>query len=378
MRITDVTAIPVSVPIKKRYRTSLSSAPGQDSKTHDHVVVRIDTDGGAVGYGEAAPMAAWPHGLTQGAVTSLINDTLRPTVEGRRLDRIARIIDDLERQLSGEPFPVYGIDIALHDALGKARDQPVYDLLGGPKNADRSFPLHYSIGIKGTEAMATDAESAAAEGFRAFKVKVGGDDHDAERAGIEAIAEAVPDARIRVDANQGWHPEEAIRKIRELDDAADGLTLVEQPVEYDALAGLRRVRKAVDPPILADESAFSPRDAADIARRDAADIVNIKLAKTGGLHRGKAVATVAAAHGMTCFMGSMVELGIGAAASAHFTVSTPTITYPTGVMNQYVDDTLVANHEADWKVDGPTFTVPDRPGLGIEPDHEAIERLRVD
>ncbi len=378
MKVTDVTAIPVSVPIRKQYQTSLSSAPGQESETHDHVVIRIETDGGVTGYGEAAPMAAWPHGLTQGAVSDLINDALAPTVQGRRLDRIARILDDLERQLSGEPFPVYGIDLALHDALGKARDRPVYDLLGGPKNADRSFPLHYSIGIKDTEAMADDAAGAAEEGFRAFKVKVGGDDHDAERAGIEAIAERVPNARIRIDANQGWQPEEAIRKIRELDDAAGGLTLVEQPVEYDAIAGLRRVREAVDPPILADESAFSPRDAAEIARRDAADIINIKLAKTGGLHRGKDVATVAAAHGMTCFMGSMVELGIGAAASAHLTVSTPTITYPTGVMNQYVDDTLVANYETDWAVDGPRFTVPDRPGLGVEPDHDAIERLRVD
>ncbi|OIB58938.1 mandelate racemase/muconate lactonizing enzyme family protein [Natrialba sp. SSL1] len=377
MKVTDMTAIPVSVPVEKAYETSLSSAPGQQSDTHDHIVVRLETDAGIPGYGEIAPKAAWPHGLTQGACTDLINDTLASTVEGRRVNRIARIVDDLEAQLSGETFPIYGIDVALHDALGKRVEVPVYELLGGPKNLRREFPLHYSIGIMEADKMAADATTAAEKGFTAFKVKVGGSDHEAELAGIEAIAEVVPDARIRIDANQGWYPEEAIRKIRELDVAADGLELVEQPVAYDSRDGLRRVREAVDPPILADESAFSPRDVADLARHEATDIINIKLAKTGGLHRGKDVATVAGAHSLTCFMGSMVELGIGAAASAHLTISTPRITYPTGVMNQYVEDTLIKN-DGQWEVDGPTFTVPEIPGLGVEPDHEAIERLRVD
>ncbi len=377
MNVTDITAIPVSVPIERTYETSLSSAPGQESNTHDHVIIQIETDTGVTGYGESAPMAAWPHGLTQGACTDLINDTLAPTVEGRRVIRLPRILDDLERQLSGEPFPIYGIDLALHDTLGKHLGVPVYDLLGGPKTADRTFDLHYSIGIKSTEEMAADAAAAAEKGFQAFKIKVGGENHDEERAGIAAVAEAVPGARIRIDANQGWHPDEAIRKIRELDVAAGGLTLAEQPVEYDTIDGLRRVREAVAPPILADETVFSPRDVANVARTSAADIVNIKLAKTGGLHRGKDVATVAAANGLTCFMGSMVELGIGAAASAHLTVSTPAITYPTGVMNQYGEDTLVANDE-EWTVDGPTFKVPDGPGLGIKPDLEAIERHRID
>lgn len=377
MKVTSLRAIPVSVPVEKAYETSLSVAAGQQTHTNDHVVVQLETDAGITGYGEVAPMAAWPHGLTQSACTDLINNTLAPTVEGRHVNRIERILEDLETQLAGETFPIYGIDMALHDALGKRFELPVYELLGGPKNAGRSFPLHYSIGIKGADEMADDAAAAADRGFSAFKVKVGGDDHDAERAGIAAIAEAVPDARIRIDANQGWHPDEAVRKIRELESAANGLELVEQPVAHDTYEGLQRVRDAVTPPILADESAFSPRDVVDLARIGAADIINIKLAKAGGLLRGKNVATVAAAHGLTCFMGSMVELGIGAAANAHLTVSTPQITYPTGVMNQYSEETLVAN-KTDWNVNGPTFTVPDLPGLGVEPDHDAINRYRVD
>jgi L-alanine-DL-glutamate epimerase-like enolase superfamily enzyme len=377
MRVTDVTAVPVSVPVGKEYATSLSSAPGQDGSTHDHVVVHVETDRGVTGYGEAAPMAAWPHGLTQGAVTDLVNDDLAATVEGRAVHRIPRIVEDLERQLSGEPFPIYGIDVALHDALGRYRDRPVYDLLGGPKNEVRTFECHYSIGIEAADAMAADAVAAAERGFRAFKVKVGGDDHAAEVEGLVAIAEAVPEARIRVDANQGYRPDEAVRKVREIDEAVGGLVLIEQPVPYDDREGLKRVREAVRPAVLADEAVFSPRDVADLARRRACDVVNIKLAKTGGLHRGTDVATVAEAHGLTCFVGSMVELGIGTAASAHLAVSTPTVTYPTGVINAYTEDTLVENDD-EWAATGATFAVPDRPGLGVDPDLDAIERLRVD
>lgn len=376
MNVTDVTAIPVSVPVEEAYETSLSSAPGDDPTTNDHLVVEVETDAGVTGVGEIAPHAAWPHGLTQDACTRIVNETLAPTVVGRDVARIPRIIEALETQLSGEPFPVYGIDLALHDALGKLRDRPVYDLLGGPKNDAREIDLHYSIGLKDAEAMAADAARAAEDGFDAFKVKVGRD-HDVEREGLAAIADAVPGAKIRVDANQGWKPAEAARKIRELDAAAGGLVLVEQPVEYDTDAGLRRVREAVDPPILADEAAFSPRDVARLARADAADIVNIKLGKTGGLYRGTDVATVADAHGMTCFMGSMVELGVGTAANAHMTVGTPTITYPTGVLNSHAEHTLIENDDR-WTPDGPTFTVPDEPGLGVQLDRSAIERYRVD
>uniref|UniRef100_UPI0025C71141 mandelate racemase/muconate lactonizing enzyme family protein n=1 Tax=Halovivax sp. TaxID=1935978 RepID=UPI0025C71141 len=346
-----------------------------DDSTYDHVIVRVETDAGVTGTGEIAPAAYWPHGLTQSACLTLVEDHLAPLVEGRNLNRIPRIVEDAERALAGEPFPLYGIDLALHDALGKARELPVYDLLGGP-DGDPTIDLHYSIGIKDAESMGADAASAAENGFDAFKVKVGGDDPKAERAGLRAIRETVPDARIRVDANQAWTAEEAVREIRALSEAAGGLVLVEQPVAYDDIVGLRRVREAVEPAILADESCFSPRDAADIARRNAADILNIKLAKTGGLARGRDVATVADAHGLTCFVGSMVELGVGMAASAHFAAGTPTVTYPTGVLNSHAEHTLLKNAD-EWVPDGGTFTVPDRPGLGVVVDEDALERYRA-
>jgi L-alanine-DL-glutamate epimerase-like enolase superfamily enzyme len=237
--------------------------------------------------------------------------------------------------------------------------------------------LHYSIGIKAPEEVREAAATAAEDGLTAFKVKVGGPDFAAERDAVAAIAEAVPDARIRVDANQGWSVPEAVRRIPRLDEAAGGLVLVEQPIAYDDVAGLRRVREAVAPPILADEACFGPRDVARLARAEACDIVNIKLGKTGGLARAVDVAAVADAHGLPCFMGSMLELGVGTAANAHFAAACPTVTYPTGILNVHAADTLVEERER-WTPDGDTFALPDAPGLGVTLDEDALASFRVD
>lgn len=374
--VTTVEAIPVSVPMESAYETSLSVESDAEPR-YDHVVVRVETDAGVTGVGEIAPEPRWPHGLTQSACVSLVNETLAPLVEGSPLHRIPRVVGRMESALAGEPFPVYGIDIALHDALGRERGLPVYELLGGPAGDAPTVDRHYSIGIKPAGEMADEARDAAADGLTAFKIKVGGPDFDSELAAVTAVTERVPDARIRVDANQGWTAPEAIRRIEALDEAAGGLVLVEQPVPYDDLDGLARVRRAVDPPILADEACFSPRDVAALAARDACDVVNIKLGKTGGLYRAGDVATVATAHGMPCFVGSMLELGIGTAANAHFAAASPAVTYPTGVLNVHTSETLVSNAE-DWTPDGPRFTVPDDPGLGVRLDDDAVARYRTD
>ena len=375
VRITNVETIPVSVPTEESYETSLSVATGGQG-AYDHVIVRVETDAGVTGVGEVAPHSPWPHGLTQSAVLDLIEDRVAPVVEGEPLHRIPRLVERAEQALSGEPFPLYGVDMALFDALGNVRDQPVYELLGGPAGGEPTVDLHYSIGIRPPEEVRERAAEAAAEGFNAFKLKVGGPDFASEREAVAAIVEAVPDARIRVDANQGWSAAEALTAVPELDEAANGLVLVEQPVPHDDVAGLRRVREATGVPVLADEACFSPRDVASLAEQGACDIVNIKLAKTGGLSRARDVATVATAHGLPCFMGSMLELGIGTAANAHFAASSPAVQYPSGVLNVHAASTLV-EERTEWTPDGDRFTVPDSPGLGVTLDEAAIEQYRV-
>lgn len=374
--VTAVETVPVSVPVGTSYETSLSVATGGQG-SYDHVLVRVETDAGVEGVGEVAPLSTWPHGLTQSAVVDLIEDRLAPLVEGEPLHRVPRIVDRAERTLSGEPFPLYGVDVALYDALGKVRGLPVYDLLGGAPGGEPTIDLHYSIGIRPPAEVRDLAAEAREAGFTAFKVKVGGPDFAAEREAVAAIVDAVPDARIRVDANQGWSAAEAVNRVPLLDDAADGLVLVEQPVPYDDVAGLRRVREATGVPVLADEACFSPADVGALAERDACDVVNIKLAKTGGLTRALDVATVASAHGLPCFMGTMVELGIGMAASVHFAAASPAVTYPTGALNVHAESTLIGEPES-WSPSGDSFTVPNEPGLGVIVDDAAVERYRVD
>ncbi|WP_256301725.1 mandelate racemase/muconate lactonizing enzyme family protein [Haloarchaeobius salinus] len=376
MKVTAVKTIPVSVPAETAYKTSLSLASEAEHK-FEHVLVQIETDAGVTGLGESAPLSSWPHGLSQGAVNSLIEETLAPVVEGRRLENIPRIIDDCWQALPGEPFPLCGIDMALWDALGKARDLPVYDLLGGPANERPSIDLHYTIGIKEPRKVRSDVKKATDAGYSAIKIKVGGPDFAIEREAITAIAEAAPDTRIRIDANQGWTVPEALRRIPILDDAAGGLVLVEQPIDYDNIAGMARLRGSVSPPILADEACFGPRSVATLARADACDIVNVKLGKAGGFSRASDVATVADAHGLPCFMGGMLELGVGAAANAHFAASCPNITYPTGALHVHATDTLV-QEQAQWTPETGTFTVPDTAGLGVTLDRDAVAQYRVD
>ncbi|WP_121823141.1 mandelate racemase/muconate lactonizing enzyme family protein [Halostella salina] len=377
MAVTSLDAIPVSVPKATALRTGGSSDSTAGSDSFDHVLVRVETDGGVVGYGEVAPHPDWPNSGTQATVRSVIESEFAPLVEGRDPAHVARITEELDRTVASQPFALAGVDAALYDALGKQLGRPTYELLGGPTAADRSLPLHYTVGIKAPETVHEEAAAAADRGFSAFKLKVGADERDADRRRLEAVREACPGARIRVDANGSWTAGEAVRAIRDLNAAADGIVFVEQPVPPDDRAGLRRVRAAVEPSVMADEGCYGPADVAALAGADAVDAINVKPAKAGGITGARRVAAVAAAHGLPCYVGGMLELGVGAAAAAHFALATPARAYPTGLLNADADGSLLSDPDR-WDPDGPTVAVPDDPGMGVSVDPDAIERYRTD
>ncbi|WP_311172969.1 mandelate racemase/muconate lactonizing enzyme family protein [Halobellus ordinarius] len=377
MEVTTLDAIPVSVPKATALRTGGSTASTAGSASFDHVLVRAETAGGVTGYGEVAPHPDWPNSGTQSTVRSVIESEFAPVVEGRRAAHVARLTEELDRTVASQPFARAGVDAALYDAFGKHVGRPTYELLGGPTNTDRSLPLHYTIGIKDPEEVREEASAAAADGFRAFKLKVGADERSADCRRLEAVRDACPDARIRVDANGTWSAGESVRAIRELNEAAQGIVFVEQPVPHDDRSGLRRVREAVEPSVMADEGCYTPGDVATLASANAVDAINIKPAKAGGLSGAKRVAATAAAHNLPCYIGGMLELSVGAAAAAHFALATPERAYPTGLLNADADGSLVENPDR-WNAAGPSFTVPDEPGMGIAVDADAVERYRVD
>jgi L-alanine-DL-glutamate epimerase-like enolase superfamily enzyme len=220
-----------------------------------------------------------------------------------------------------------------------------------------------TISAGGVDGLVSEAATRIDAGFRALKLKVGTDaTADSERV-IAVRREVGPDVGLRIDANQGWTPREAVTVIRALEDAGIGVEFVEQPVAAGDLAGLAAVTEAVDTPVMADEACFGLRDLSRIIQLRAADHVNVKLAKCGGLRIARVMLELAAAHGVGTIVGSMMEgpIGVGAAASLVAAYGT----------------TAVSDLDAAWwaertpvvgglRYDAGTVVLPDEPGLGIE------------
>mgnify|MGYP001818901784 FL=1 len=216
-----------------------------------------------------------------------------------------------------------------------------------------------------------DARAAAEAGFETLKVKVGKDPAlDIER--IKAIHAAVGDrALIRLDANQGWTPKQAVAALRALEDSGVQLELVEQPVRGEDIIGLKYVTDRVTTPVMADESSFGPQECFELINMRAADIINIKLMKTGGLSNAVRVADIAGVYGAECMIGCMLESSIGVAAAAHIAAAKSSV-----ITRVDLDTPSLGEFDpvsSGVRFDNAEITISDAPGLGIT----AIEGLEM-
>jgi L-alanine-DL-glutamate epimerase-like enolase superfamily enzyme len=211
--------------------------------------------------------------------------------------------------------------------------------------------------------MVADALDALERGFTALKVKVG-KDIDTDLARVRAVHAAVRGrATLRLDANQGWTADEAVRVLSALEAAGVELDLVEQPVPARDIDGLEYVTRHVSTPVMADESVFDLAQAAEVIRRRAADIVNIKLMKTGGITGALAIADLCAAHGVECMMGCMLETSISVAAAAHVAVARPSV-----ITRVDLDGPQLGRFDpvvGGARFEGPSILLGDAPGLAI-------------
>jgi L-alanine-DL-glutamate epimerase-like enolase superfamily enzyme len=252
------------------------------------------------------------------------------------------------------------VDIALHDLWGKLSGRPLYRLLGG---TPREIATDCTISLNQPDEMVRDALEALGDGYQALKVKVGGDFRaDVER--LRAIRGAVgAGALLRVDANQGWRPKEAIRSIKAMEDLGLDIELVEQPVPYYDIEGLKRVTDSVDTAVLADESVYSARDALRLISLRAADMINIKLMKSGGISGALAICAMAESAGMECMIGAMMEGKVSVTAAAHLALSRRVIT------KYDLDPPILCAKDpvrGGASYAGPFISLPDTPGLGID------------
>jgi L-alanine-DL-glutamate epimerase-like enolase superfamily enzyme len=342
--------------------------PHRPERVLEYIVVKIVSDSGITGFGEATPDIGF-FGETLEEVKSAIDLYLGPKLVGRNpFDR-----EEILRQLDfrGNSCARSALDLAIHDLMGKILGVPVYNLIGGLCREKIVVALEIPGGPSAE--MAAACAKYVQQGVRAFKPKIGAyPDEDAER--LRAIREAVGrDVSIRADANQGYTVKEAIRLCRQAEKLDVGLSLLEQPVSYWDLKGMAEVRDAVDTLIEADESAFSIHDVMNIIRQGAADVINIKIEKVGGLYNAKKVAALAESAGLQCVVGTAFGLGLTIAAKLHLAASTSLIQDAVEFTEVRLHDNLLASpHDRLLTLpltDG-CFSVPQGPGLGVVFDEQ--------
>ena len=352
--ITDVRCHRLTASLHTPFVTALRS-----TTTVDTTVVEVVTDDGHRGFGEA-PQVWRVTGESLASAEACLSGPLRDVVLGRSADDLHALLRSVEDAVVGNHGAKAAMDVALHDLTARRLQVPLPRLLGGSR---LEVETDVTISAGDADQLGSDAAKRQAEGFGVLKLKVG-TDAATDVARVMAVREAVgPNATIRVDANQGWTTRQAISVIRALEDSGAGLEFVEQPVAAHDLDGLAAVTAAVDTPVMADESCFGLRDLSAIIERHAADLVNVKLAKCGGLRIAAAMLELAAAHGIGTIVGSMMEgpIGVGAAASL-------VAAYGTSVTSDldaawWIETSPVVGGLA---YDGATLVLPDVPGLGIE------------
>ncbi|MDN4494503.1 dipeptide epimerase [Ureibacillus aquaedulcis] len=353
MKITDITVGVVEAPLITPFKTALRTV-----EKIQNVAIYIHTDVGKVGVGEAAPTAVIT-GETNASISFAITEYIKPAIMGMEIEDFAQIMERIDKSIYKNTSAKAAVDMALYDLLAKRYEAPLYKLLGGYRN---ELITDITISVNDVDEMVKDSLAAVARGFTILKVKVGKDPlGDVER--VTAIRDAVgPNVTLRVDANQGWTPKQAVRIIGALEDANTNIELVEQPVHYSDIEGMRYVTANTLTSILADESVFSPKEAITLIEKRAADLINIKLMKTGGIYQALKIVHIAEANGIECMVGCMLETKISVSAAAHFAASQKNIT----MMD--LDGPLLCMN--DPMTGGPTFdgqviTMSSEPGIGF-------------
>jgi L-alanine-DL-glutamate epimerase-like enolase superfamily enzyme len=341
-------------------------------------LVRVETDEGITGYGEACPAFEFT-GETLWTVEDVIGEYLAPAVIGRDPLDLEAVHHIWERELYavGNPAAKAAVELALWDIRGKALGRPVCDLIGG--RARPALREVVSFGWADPEDLARDALAMQALGIDVFKVKVG-DTPERDEQRVAAVREAAGSAaRITVDANQGWRDAKtAVRAIRMLEPYC--IEFAEQPVRTDDLEAARFVRAHVDVPIALDESVRGPREALACVKAEACDMFVVKLMKTGGILGALRVNAIAEAAGVKVVIGNMGESSVGMSAHLHVNIA--------------LDNAAYGDAELPWRpgalehdiakgirqdvVDGVSWIrLPEAPGLGIELIEDNVGRQRA-
>ncbi|WP_205092470.1 dipeptide epimerase [Thalassobacillus pellis] len=354
MNITDIKTYLVEVPLHTPFKTALRTVT-----TATSIFVEIHCGKDIRGWGEAPPTHVIT-GETLESISYSIEKVIKPLLLGQSLYDRNALFEMVEKALVRNTSAKAAVDMAIHDCLAQYCSMPLFQFLGGYRHV---METDYTVGVNSPEEMAADAIRYKDAGFDTLKIKVGNADIQTDFKRVQAVRTAVGDKiLLRLDANQGWKPKEAVSVIRRMEESDFNIELVEQPVAAHDLSGLKFVTEHVDTLIMADESVFSVHDARKVLETNSADLINIKLMKTGGIHHARKLCHLAESYGVECMVGSMIETKLGLTAAAHFAASEKNVTridFDAPLMLQ--EDVLTGGIHYQGK----KITFSDAPGLGI-------------
>lgn len=363
MKIKQIEVFSVNLPLIKPFIISYATYPHIQS-----IIVKLTTECGLVGWGESVPDEHIT-GETPHSTYAMLKNTLAPLLIGKNPMEFERIHELMDQSVHRAPAAKAAIDIACFDVVGKKLGVPVYQLLGGRYH--EKFPVTHVLSIDKPEKMADEAEEKIKEGYHSFKMKVGVDvAGDVKR--IQAVRQRVgEEIAIRVDVNQGWdNSANTLQAIRQLEFL--NLDWIEQPVAQDDIDAMVEIKTKSTIPLMIDEGIKDMVDLRQIIAKRAADKINIKLMKCGGIYPAMKLANMAEMAGIECQIGSMVESSIGSAAGFHVAFSKKIIKSVelTGPVKFSQD---IGDLKESYII--PFIQLNERPGLGVDVNESVLAEL---
>ena len=364
MKVEQLSWTPYRIPFCRPYATSHGSEAERCG-----FLVRLTTNTGRVGLGEAAPVPGSGPRARKDVATLLEAATLR--FQGQSLEAVDDTLGDVDQLHPAAVAAVRcGVDTAACDVLSQAAGMPVARWLAG--QAAETVPVNATIALSDTASAAEAAAKARALGFTCVKLKVGmAETVEAERERVAAVRNAIGERlKLRLDANGAWGEERAVATLHALEPY--DVEFVEQPVACGNLPTMRRVRQAVNTPTAADEDVTGPEQAARVLREGAAQILVIKPMVVGGLRIAREIIAAAQSHGAACVVTTSIDTGIGIAAALHLAATLPS---PAPACGLATGDLLATDLLASpLPVRDGHMRLPETPGLGVRLDEEALKR----
>jgi muconate cycloisomerase len=341
--------------------------------TQTLVLVHVRCADGIVGWGEATTIGGLNYGEeSPESIKANIDTHIAPLLVGMDATQPARAMAKIRRIIQGNRFAKCALETALLDAQARRLNVPLSELLGG--RVRDALPVAWTLASGDTAKDIAEAEHMLdIRRHRIFKLKIGLRSVEDDVTHVLAIKRALGDrASVRVDVNQAWSELDAVRGIARLE--AGGIDLIEQPVKAHNAAAMARLKRRFDVAIMADEALHGPDDAMTLARMDAADVYAVKITQSGGLLPALEVATVARLSGVGLYGGTMLEGGIGTAATAHVCSTFADLAWDTELFGPLLLTQEVLREPLVYR--DFMLEVPTGPGLGVEIDTDKLRALQ--